>query len=244
MEKRRRIVIIGATSGIGYEVARLFCRQGWHVAIAGRRAERLEAFQKEICPDVVTGIVDVTANNAVEQLQQLTDRLGGMDLFLLCAGIGSQNRQLDAAIEEATVETNVKGFTRMVDAAWSYFRQHSGGHIAVISSIAGTKGLGAAPSYSASKRFQNTYIEALSQLARMERLPIFFTDIRPGFVKTDLLKDERYPLLMQPDQVARLIVKALMRKKKRVVIDWRYRLLVFFWRLIPDGLWERLPIHN
>ena len=138
----------------------------------------------------------------------------------------------------------MKGFTQMVDYAWAYFKGQGGGHIAVISSIAGTKGLGAAPSYSASKRFQNTYIESLSQLARMQKLPITFTDIRPGFVKTDLLKSDHYPLLMQPDKVARQIVSALMKRKRCVIIDWRYRLLVFFWRLLPSALWERLPIHN
>ncbi len=244
MENKNRIVIVGATSGIGYEVAKLFCQQDWHVAIAGRRADRLEAFRKEICAQVVTETIDVTQPDAPERLQRLINKLGGMDLFLLSSGIGSQNRQLEASIELATVETNVKGFTQMVDYAWAYFKGQGGGHIAVISSIAGTKGLGAAPSYSASKRFQNTYIESLSQLARMQKLPITFTDIRPGFVKTDLLKSDHYPLLMQPDKVARQIVSALMKRKRCVIIDWRYRLLVFFWRLLPSALWERLPIHN
>ena len=101
-----------------------------------------------------------------------------------------------------------------------------------------------APSYSATKRFQNTYIDALAQLARMEKLPITFTDIRPGFVKTDLLKNDNYPLLMRPERVAQRIVRALKRKKRTVIIDWRYVTLVFFWKLIPDYIWERLSIHN
>ena len=132
----------------------------------------------------------------------------------------------------------------MVTAAFNYFKTRGSGHIAVISSIAGTKGLGVAPAYSATKRFQNTYIEALAQLARMQHLDIHFTDIRPGFVATDLLKSGKYPMLMKADRVAQHIIKALREKRRVVVIDGRYRVLVFFWRMIPRWLWERLPITN
>ena len=167
-----------------------------------------------------------------------------MDVFLLSSGIGSQNRDLNPDIELSTVQTNTVGFTRMVVAAYDYFKRQGGGQLAVISSIAGTKGLGAAPSYSATTRYQNTYIEALDQLARMEKLPIVFTDIRPVFVKTDLLKNDKYPMLMSPQYVARKIVKAIERKKRHSVIDWKYAVLVFLWKLIPNVVWRRLPIHN
>ena len=168
-----------------------------------------------------------------------------MDIFLLCSGIGHQNRCLHQTIEMDTIETNVKGFTRMVLAAYHYFSGHGGGHIAVISSIAGTKGLGVAPSYSATKCFQNCYIDALAQLSRIEQRPISFTDIRPGFVRTALLNDGlHYPMCLSLRYATRLIVEAIDRRKRRAIIDWRYALLVFFWRLIPHWLWERLPIAN
>lgn len=240
----KRIVIIGATSGIGYEVATIYRRLGWRVGVAGRRLERLEAFREQAPGQVEIQQLDVTEADAVDKLHQLIDKLGGMDLFLLSTGIGNQNRSLNPEIELATVNTNAVGFTRMVTAAYHFFQKQGEGHLAVISSIAGTKGLGAAPSYSATKRFQNTYIDALAQLARMEKLPISFTDIRPGFVKTDLLKNDKYPLLMRPERVAQRIVRALQRKKRSVIIDWRYAILVFFWKMIPRYIWERLPIHN
>ena len=148
-----------------------------------------------------------------------------MDLFFLSSGVGHQNRDLQPDIELNTARTNVEGFTRMVTAAFNYFKEKGSGHIAVISSIAGTKGLGVAPAYSATKRFQNTYIEALAQLARMQHLDIHFTD-------------------MKADRVAQHIIKALREKRRVVVIDGRYRVLVFFWRMIPRWLWERLPITN
>lgn len=244
MTSTKRIIIIGATSGIGNEVARLYIKQGWRIGVAGRRLERLEELRAEAPGQIEAIQLDVTSPDAPERLAELIHKVGGMDVFLLSSGVGSQNRALDPEIELTTVQTNTVGFTRMVTAAYSYFKEHGGGQLAVISSIAGTKGLGAAPSYSATKRYQNTYIEALDQLAQMEKLPIVFTDIRPGFVKTDLLKNDKYPMLMSPEYVARKIVKAIGRKKRRAVIDWKYAILVFFWKLIPGFIWRRLPIHN
>lgn len=241
----KRIVIVGATSGMGLEVARLALRAGWRVGAAGRRTDRLEALRAEAPEQVEIRQMDVTDPAAPEQLATLIERLGGMDIYLHSSGIGFRNEALDPAIELATARTNAEGFIRMVTAAYTYFRSHGGGQIAVISSIAGTKGLGAAPAYSATKRLQNTYIDALAQLARMQRARIRFTDIRPGFVDTPLLaSDGGYPMLMPADKVARRIFRAIVRGRRRVVIDGRFAVLVFLWKLIPAWLWERLVIRK
>lgn len=240
----QKAIIIGATSGIGQEVAKILVRQGWRIGIAGRREEALRALQATAPGQIAVEPLDVTEEASTLHLHRLIDKLGGMDLFFLSSGVGHQNRDLQPDIELNTTRTNVEGFTRMTNAAFHYFKEKGSGHIAVISSIAGTKGLGVAPAYSATKRFQNTYIEALAQLARMQHIDIHFTDIRPGFVDTDLLKNGKYPMLMKKERVARHIVKALKRKKRIAVIDGRYRVLVFFWRMIPRWLWERLPITN
>lgn len=239
---KKKIIIMGATSGIGLEVARLFHQQGHIIAIAGRRMDNLQRISKELanCPYAQ---IDVTDTQAPTRLQELIEDLGGMDIYLHVSGIGKQNRQLDTDVELATVETNALGFTRLVNHAWHYFRTQGSGHIVAVSSIAGTKGLGAAPSYSATKRYCNTYLEALAQLANMQGLNIHFTDIRPGFVNTELLSDSfHYPMMMQPVPVAHQIVKGILSRKRTVTIDWRFRLLVFFWRLIPSCLWVRLKV--
>ena len=232
----KRIIIIGATSGIGYEVAKIYWKRGYQLGLAGRRVDRLEELRRQDPEHIRIKRLDVTAEDAADRLEELIRDLGG---------IGNQNKYLDTSIEQATIQTNVTGFTRMVLAAYRYFSSQGGGHISVISSIAGTKGLGVAPSYSATKRYQNIYIDALAQLSRMEKQPITFTDIRPGFVRTDLLKDGRnYPMLMSPQYAALRIANAIDRKKRRAIIDWKYAILVFLWRLIPEWLWERLPIRN
>ena len=239
----KKAIIIGATSGIGQEVAGILVQQGWRIGIAGRREEVLRSMQQANPQQIEIQHLDVTKENAVLHLTELIDRLGGMDLFFLSSGVGYQNRNLEPEIELNTARTNVEGFIRMVTAAFDYFKKTKKGHIAVISSIAGTKGLGVAPAYSATKRFQNTYIDALEQLAHLQKLNIHFTDIRPGFVATDLLNDgKHYPMLMKTDQVGRDIVRALHRKQRVAIIDGRYCILVFFWRMIPRWIWKRLPV--
>lgn len=244
-QSTKRAVIVGATSGIGYEIALLLLQEGWKVGVSGRRKENLEALQALYPEQVCIRPFDIRLPGAEKELEALIDAVGGMDLFLQSSGIGFQNYTLDPEIELNTLETNGTGFARMVTYAFRYFLKKGSGHLAAISSIAGTKGLGIAPAYSATKRFQNTYLDALEQLAHMHQIPILFTDIRPGFVATGLLNDgKRYPLLMTPAYAARKIVSALHRKKRVAVIDYRYRILVFFWRLIPAWLWKRLPIRN
>ena len=241
----KKVIIIGATSGIGREVALIYIAQGWKVGVAGRREAELESLRAEYPEQVYAQTLDVTQEDAPEQLHALIEQVGGMDVFLLSSGIGKQNPTLETGLELATAATNVEGFIRMTNAAFHYFEQQGHGHLAVISSIAGTKGLGAAPAYSATKGFQNIYMDALDQLAHMKKLNIQFTDIRPGFVATPLLNNQKkYPMLMEAPIVALDIVSAIEKKKRVAIIDWKFRLLVGFWRLIPKWIWLRLPIRN
>ena len=169
---------MGASSGIGYAVAKRLIEEGWMVGLSARRLEPLETLTQLAPERVFTQRIDVTNTEATTPLSQLVARLGGIDLYFHASGIGKQNTLLDESIEQATLATNVMGFARMVDFVFNYMADNGGGHIAIISSVAGTKGIGSAASYSASKTFQNAYIQALDQLAVKRGLPIIFTDIR------------------------------------------------------------------
>ncbi len=235
MSQKKKAIVIGASSGIGLEVARLLQQKGWQVGVAARRVDQLRAFDTR-------ARIDINDEAAADELLSLIEALGGMDLYFHASGIGHQNRDLEADIELSTMQTNAVGFSRMVGAAFRYLASHGGGHIAVISSIAGTKGLGPAPAYSATKALQNTYIQALEQLANVRQLSIRFTDLRPGFVDTDLLNDgNRYPLLLNKEKVAQAMVRAIERGDHIRVIDYRWRLITAFWRRIPRWLWRILP---
>ena len=123
-------------------------------------------------------------------------------------------------------------------AGLSQVAQHR--QIAAVTSVAGTKGMGTAPAYSATKRMQSTYIDALAQLARMRHIGIDFTDIRPGFVRTDILDSKKnYPMIMDKVPVGEAAVNAILCRRRIAVIDWRFSILTFFWSLIPQWLWER-----
>ena len=239
----KNAIVIGASSGLGKEVAKLLLADGWKLGIAARRVDRLEEI-KALAPDKVEiQAIDVTSDDAPLALEELITRTGGMDLFFYASGVGKQNMELDPDTEMNTVITNGLGFTRMIGAAYRYMAQNGGGHIAAISSIAGTKGLGAAPSYSATKAFQNTYIQSLEQQANMRGINISFTDLRPGFVATPLLGDDpKYPMLLKPEKVAREMVKAIYRHRHVWVIDWRWRIATALWRRIPRLIWRHLPI--
>lgn len=241
--ERKRVIILGASSGIGHEVARLFIEQGWIVGVAARRLDKLSDLKNNALERVFTARIDVTDEDAEAALFQLIERMGGLDLYFHSSGIGWKNPTLEAEKEIKTMETNATGFTRMVGAAYRYFAAKGGGHIVCITSIAGTKGLGSAPAYSATKAMQNTYLQALEQLATKKRHNINFTDIRPGFVNTPLLTDsEHFPMLMTTEQVARSIMKAIRHRRHVCIIDTRWRILTFFWQLIPNWLWRRMKL--
>lgn len=231
-------IVIGASSGIGREVAKLLIAEGWTVGVAARRVELLQTLGAAAVEPI-----DVTTETATEHLRRLINKTGGMDLFFYASGIGKQNRELKEDVELATVQTNGLGFTRMIGEAYRYFAEQGQGHIAAITSIAGTKGLGPAPSYSATKAMQIVYLQALEQQAHARGLEIRFTDIRPGFVDTALLSgDFKYPMMLRPDRVAKDIVSAIKGRKHIRVVDWKYRLLTALWRRIPRWVWRRLRL--
>ena len=145
-----------------------------------------------------------------------------MDVYFHVAGVGYANPEFEAAPDAATVEVNVAGFTRMIDAAFRYFTGAGGGHIA------------------ASKSYQRIYLEAVAQLAHARSLKITFSDIRPGWVSTPLVGEGApHPMMMPVDYAARRIVSAMGRPGAHVV-DWRWRCLVGLWRLVPRWLWVRM----
>lgn len=239
-------IIIGASSGLGHEIALTYLRRGYRLGLAARRVDLLSPLVDE-APQRVSAIrLDVTADDATSQLQALIDMVGpDIDLFIHCAGIGFANPQLDADRDTAIVDTNCLGFTRIINHMFNYFA-HTGrkGQIAAITSVAGTRGIGIAASYSASKRFQSEYLTALRQLAHHHRLPITITDIRPGFIDTPLLDaGKKYPMIMNPRQATALIVKTIDRRRNRRTINRRWALLVAAWRCIPSCIWQRMRLH-
>lgn len=242
----KRLIVIGASSGIGQRVASDFARLGWRVGVAARRVEPLEALRAQFPGRVECMPLDVTAEDAEERFYKLIENLGGMDYLLYTAGCGFQNPELDPAKDRRTLEVNVVGFTRIVNAAYKYYKETANvcaGHIAAVTSVAGTKGIGVSATYSASKRYQWTYLQALDQLAHIQHVAVKITDIRPGFVDTPLLvQGKNYPMEMSIAYVAPRIEKAMVLGRRVAVVDSRWAVVTALWRLIPDALWPHLAI--
>lgn len=221
-------------------------KAGHKVGIAGRRSELLNSFVEEYkgvaAEPIEQQVVDVTSPSAPASLDELIGRMGGMDVLLHVAGAGFENPALEEGKERHITEVNSVGFVTIIDHAYHWFRTHGGrGHIAAVTSIAGTKGMGLAPAYSATKRLQTTYLSALAQHARMDGVRLYITDIRPGYAQTDILTPgKKYPMVLTPEKVARKAIDAINHRRRICTIDWRFRLLVAGWSLIPRPLWERL----
>lgn len=243
----KKIIIIGASSGLGMRIATDFARLGWRVGIAARREDRLKTV-KDLYPDRVEYMgIDVSAPDAVEKFYKLIELIDGMDMLLYAAGCGWYNPELDLADDRRTVEVNVLGFTAILNAAYRYYKDTANvtpGRICAITSVAGTKGLGISAAYSASKRYQWTYMQALDQLAHQQHVNIKLTDIRPGFIRTDLLKKtpQPLPLEMSIDYAAPRIEQAMLTGRRIATIDSRWAVVTALWRLVPDFVWRNTAI--
>lgn len=245
MKEEKSAIIMGATSGIGHEVAKLLALRGWKVGVAGRREEILSQMVRETEGIVAYEVIDVTTPHATDALHRLINKLKKVDLYFHSSGIGYQNTTLDEEKELKTIETNCLGMARLVGEVFRYFEQHKeiDGRIAVVSSIARTKGLGASPAYSSSKRFTSHYLESLCQLTSIKKIRnIHISDIRPGFVRTPLIEGSNFPMQLDAKRVARDIVSALSHRKSVITINWLYRIVVFFWQMIPRPIWIKLRI--
>lgn len=236
----KNIIIIGATSGIGRAVAELYIGQGNKVGVTGRRGHLLE----EIVSSSPEGMVypkvfDVTDDNAAKSLSELVADMGGVDICLYSSGYGHTDTALDPELELGQIDVNAKGFVRCAVWLFNYWAVNGrSGHLAVISSVASILPLGVCPSYSATKKFEAFYLEALRQLAVIRRADIAFTAVKPGFVDTDFIHGRHFPMTIRREKAAAMIVRAIKRKKKTAVIDRRWAALGILMRLLPSPLWN------
>lgn len=240
----QRIIIMGATSGLGEALAKRFIAEGWIVGVAGRNKQALEML-KALAPNrVFVSVIDILEEGATGFLQNLIDTCGGMDIYLHCSGIALLNDEYSIENEVRIAETNAVGFTQMVCTAYRYFSdsQHPG-RLVAISSVAGIRGLEILPAYSASKSYDSTLLEALRQRAHGAKLPLRIVDIRPGWTRTPLLDSSKhYMWEMDAGKASELIFHAVLKARRSATIGLRWRMLTAIERLVPGWLWEKLHI--
>lgn len=236
-----KAIVVGATSGIGRGVAELLVSKGYVVGITGRRDELLSEIRDSSPDSYIISCFDINeTENVAENLDELVKALGGLDIFVLSSGTGKRNKDLELEPELMTVKTNVAGFTSAVNWAYSYFEKSGGGKLAAITSIAGIRGIGLSPSYSASKSYQMRYLEALRQKAKTSGGLIKVTDIRPGFVDTEMGNGDGVFWVASVYKASKQILKAIEKRRGVVYITKRWRIIALLLRFIPASVYERL----
>jgi len=235
-----KAIVVGATSGLGFEIANLLVKNGYKVGGTGRRKSRLEALQTKIPASFVISSFDCTAEDNEVKLNDLMKELGGLDLLILSSGTGYLNKSLDYKIEHKTNLLNVNAFTQIVNWAFHIFLNQGFGHLVAISSIAGIRGGSASPAYNASKAYQINYLEGLRQKVMKIKKPIYITDVRPGFVDTDMAKGEGLFWVAKKEKAAKQIFGIIKNKKAVGYVTRRWWLIGKFLMLIPRKIYSRL----
>jgi short-subunit dehydrogenase len=236
----KKVIIIGATSGIGRELAKLYAQHNWLVGVTGRRRELLDSLQEEFPSNIIKECFDVTGDENVECIQFLLQQLGGLDLLIYNSGFGEPSKTLDLTIDINTNKTNVVGFTEIVNFAFNYFEKEGKGHIVAISSIASIRGNSFAPAYSASKAYMSNYMEGLYIKAGKIKLPIYTTDIQPGFVRTSMAKSESMFWVAPVEKAAQQIFTAIGNKKRRAYITKRWWLIAKIMKWMPVSVYKKI----
>jgi short-subunit dehydrogenase len=235
----QKAIIIGASEGIGRELARVLAGEGIVLGLAARRLELLTALQNELPAKSHVKRIDVSrTEEARKLLDELVREMGGVDLIIISAGVIFQDPGWDE--ERATIGVNVTGFTAMFNYAFNYFCKKGTGHIVGISSVAAVRGGHCSSVYNASKAFVSSLMHGFRIRARRMGANIQITDVMPGHVSTGMMVGQRGAFWVIPtERAARQIAAAIKKKRKHAYITPRWRIVAGMMRILPDGVYAR-----
>lgn len=235
------IIVIRATSGIGKALFEKYVKEENRLGIIGRRTQLLDELKHQYPSKTHTATADITKQDEVEQaISSLQKKLGSIDLAFVCSGMGDLNPSLDYNVERPTIDTNVIGWTFVVDMLYNLFEQQGHGHLVAITSAGGLRGEPMAPAYSATKAYQINYMEALRKKAYKAGGKITVTDVRPGLVDTAMAKGEGLFWVMPVEKVARQIYTAIRNKNSKIYVTKRWHLLAAINKNLPFKLYKRM----
>ncbi|MDX1638375.1 MAG: SDR family NAD(P)-dependent oxidoreductase [Balneolaceae bacterium] len=238
----KKVAVIGATSGIGRALAVELHRRGFMVGATGRRRERLLELEDELHHRIHIRQMDVTdLRESRKQLLSLIESMGGMDIIVLNAGISNYEGGSEWETEQHIIDVNVTGFCSLTNFSFSHFREQGHGHIVGISSVAALFGYGRSAVYNASKAFISTYMQGYRQKANHTRADITVTDIKPGFVKSEMTAGKKGTFwVADTGRAARQIADAIEKRKSHAYITRRWMLVAWLIKLLPNRFFDRL----
>jgi short-subunit dehydrogenase len=233
----KKVIIVGATSGIGKELVKLFACNNYKVGFTGLQTNDMTEFEK---PDLEFRCFDSTKESNSQKIEELVASLGGLDILIFSAGIGHLNDNPGHKVENHANELNVLAFTEIADWSYRYFEKQAKGHFVAITSIAGLRGYRISPAYHAAKSYQIRYLEALKQKAFRSGKPICITEIRPGFVETDMSVGKKQFWAISKEKAAKQIFKFIKKKKSLGYVSKRWILVAIIMQLLPAWLHKRM----
>ena len=235
------ILIIGATSGIGRALFEKYVVDGNCIGIVGRRTHLLDELRQEHPDTIITATADITKQDEIARaIDDLSAELKDIDLAIVCSGTGNINATLDYVVERPTIDTNITGWTFVIDTLYHIFEQQGHGHLVAITSAGGLRGEPMAPACSASKAYQINYMEALRKKAYKSGNHIHVTDIRPGLVDTAMAKGEGLFWVMTVEKVASQIVAAIRKQKSKAYVTKRWHVLAIINKNLPFSIYKKI----
>ena len=249
LNPRRRGIIIGASDGLGAELARRLAHDGYILALLARRGELLDSLCDEINRTSNEKRAFAYPHNVAEYdkvpdlLRRIVSELGGLDLVVFLAGVNFPPGGIDKynfENDRQMIEINLIGAMAWLNPVAEMFQSAKAGQIVGVGSVAGDRGRVGNPGYNTSKAGLATYLEALRN--RLTRHGVNVLTVKPGFLKTEMLKAAQgpTPFAIAPEKAAEDILKA-MQKRKQVIYTasiWRWIMLAI--QHTPSVIFRRL----
>lgn len=234
----KKAIIIGASSGIGRALAKKLASEGFTLGITARRVSLLESLAAEVGGKVFIREMDaLDAEASVRIFEELLREMGGADWVIYNSGVDYSVPGFEWKPDFATTQVNALTFVAIANAAVPHFLKQNSGHFVAISSIASLRSNGRAPAYSASKAYMSNYLAGLRQ--KLMGTPIRFTDIRPGYVRTEMIKERpNAPWCATPEKAAAQIYDAIQKKRRVAYVTKRWWLIAQLFKFTPDFIYD------
>ena len=238
----KRAIVIGASSGIGREIAKQLSKNGYTVGLVARRKPLLESLQKELSNPAYIACIDVAGPQARDQVQELITEMGGLDLMVISISAHIEADSLTWDKKSLYVDVDIKGFMAMADSAITLFKQQNSGHLVGISSTSGLRGNAQNPEYSAAKAWASYYLEAQRNYMIQNNYNVSVTDVCPGYVAT-----EYYPMGTDPrayweisaKEAGKVIMAGIKKKQKMAYVPRKIWIVAGLLKCLPDSLYNK-----
>lgn len=236
----QRVWIVGASSGIGEALARALAARGARLALSARREDALRGLSADVCPDALVLPLDVTdAGSVGATVARIEGQWGGIDLVIWLAGTYAPMRaqDFDLSLARAMLDANLGGALNGVAALVPLLRRQGGGGLALVSSVAGYRGLPKSIAYGPGKAAVINLAESLWLDLSGEGIGIWL--VNPGFVATPLTADNDFPMpgLLTPEQAADAMIRGFATGRFEIHFPKRFTLWMQLLRLLPDRIY-------